>query len=95
MLQINDIKPFNNIKCELYSPNNILIGVINNSDSLNDIQVQIAEQRLDGYYIKWGECIININNLGELSDWPPNFNDVSLKCLRRLCEIRRKAYENK
>ena len=53
--------------------------------TLNDIQCQIAEQKLEGYTCKWNNIVLTINPKGELSNFKQNYikliNFIKIFCL--------------
>lgn len=93
-----EIKEINCPVTQLYSPDGKLIGNIVNEYQMDDVRVQIAELDLSGYYFIWKkseleEVKIDINNLGELSDFPSGLWDFSMKTLAKLVKIRRSRKE--
>ncbi len=62
-------------------------GNITNQLQLNDVRLQIKEQQLEGYYIKYKDITIRINKYGELSEWPAGFYDKATKQLNELFGI--------
>ncbi len=56
--------------------------------TLNDIQCQIAEQKLEGYICKWNDIVLTINPKGELSDWPTGMFDLTQLLFARLFKAR-------
>ena len=74
---------------ELYNSNNELIGIVKNEHSANNIRIQIARNSLKGYYFKWNEKVININEDGEISDFPVGLWDNTQRQLAELFKIRR------
>ena len=57
MIKINKIEE---AKCELYDPSNNLVGIVDNNLTFTDIRCQICQQKLSGYYFKWGDKILPI-----------------------------------
>jgi hydrogenase maturation factor len=77
--------------------NSIEIGLISNQLQLNDVRLQIAKQKLSGYYIIFhngkGLQAINIRPDGSLSRWPSGFFDANEKILAEIVRIK-KAYND-
>jgi|AntAceMinimDraft_18_1070375.scaffolds.fasta_scaffold489129_1 predicted ATPase len=71
MIKINTIPE---TTCELFLDGK-LIGTIDNSLSLYDVRVQIMKEKAVGYYIKWQDKILYINENGKLDEWPKGFFD--------------------
>jgi len=74
MIKINTItEPV----CSLFGPNDELIGEISSLFSLNDVRIQIMQQKLKGYYIITGKYErIEIDKNGNLDWWPKGFYDL-------------------
>lgn len=70
------IREIEDLPARLYSPQNKLIGVIKNQLQLYDIRIQIASQKLEGYYIMFQGIKIIINRLGRCENTPPGFFDI-------------------
>lgn len=62
------INQFPSESVELFNQNNKSLGLINECQLL-DIQCQIAEKRLEGYYVRMGDLKCEIDSCGELKDW--------------------------
>lgn len=60
---------------DLYSPVGELIGTLNNDIEVTHIQLQIAQQGLEGYYLIWKDKKITLNRRGELDQWPVGMYD--------------------
>ena len=88
-VKINKIKDY---KAYLFY-NSTEIGLISNLLELNDVRLQIAKQKLSGYYIIFanheGLQEIAIRPDGSLSSWPEGFFDTLDK---QLMELIHKAY---
>jgi len=74
------IREIKETSCELYDELDIFVGRINSVLSLNDVRIQIMEQGLEGYHIRWMNTYdvpvnIPINRYGRLDNWPPGFFD--------------------
>ena len=66
MIKINPTRKIQNLKIYLYDSDNKKIGRIHNELQLLDIQVQIAEKRLEGYYITYKGKRYNIESDGKI-----------------------------
>jgi hypothetical protein len=73
MIKINKIK---DVTCELYDPQNNLLGTIENEYELNDVRIQISEEKVEGYYVIFKEHKIPITSKGKINKWPPGFYDL-------------------
>lgn len=72
MVIVNKITP---PKTFLYSPENELLGEINEYEFL-DVRVQIKNNQLEGYYcIHNGEKLL-IDKNGRIANWPIGFFDI-------------------
>lgn len=73
--------------------NSIEIGTISTELELNDVRLQIARQKLNGYYIIFcngdGLQEISIRPDGSLSSWPDGFFDIKQKQLRELVKCKK------
>ena len=74
------------------------IGLISNQLQLNDIRLQVAKQKLSGYYIIFanheGLQEIAIRPDGSLSIWPEGFFDILEKQLMELVFCRKENLKN-
>lgn len=70
--------------CDLYGPDDKLIGTIDNELSFNDIRIQIKRKQLLGYYVIWQEHKILINHDGRVSFWPNGFFNTAETQLHEL-----------
>jgi len=68
---------------EVFDPNNNSIGFVNEIDIL-DLRLQIRENNLEGYYIKFNNIIIRIDNEGGLENYPDGFCDIAENYLNKL-----------
>ncbi len=80
-IKINEIEE---TTCELYTPNDILIGSINSELVLNDVRIQIIKKGVYGYYIKWQRKVIKIDKYGNLENWPEGFYGTNLNQLMEM-----------
>ena len=60
-------------KCKLYDTHGNLVGVIRSFLMLNDVRIQIMEEQASGYYIRFKDHCILIDERGSLSCWPKGF----------------------
>ena len=74
---------------ELFNSLNISLGLINKYQLL-DIQYQIAEKRLDGYYVMIKDLKCSIDNQGELQNWDNKTFDREYQMLLKLKQIQEK-----
>jgi hypothetical protein len=74
---------------ELFNPLNKSLGLINKYQLL-DIQCQIAEKRLDGYYVMIKDLKCPIDNQGELQNWDDKTFDRKYRMLLLLKQIQEK-----
>ena len=72
-IKINDIKE---TTATLIDPQGVIIGKITSQLQLDDIRIQIKEQQVSGYTIKWTTYIIEISKDGHLDEWPFGFFDI-------------------
>ena len=82
------IRNIQDLPAKLYSPNDKLIGIIKNQLQLYDIQIQIASQRLEGYYIMFKGIKIEINRFGVHKEYPLGFFDIQDDQLMTLLKLR-------
>lgn len=79
MIKIRKIKE---TICQLYDPQDNLVGTIRSELQLNDVRLQIKEQNISGYYIMWKDkgldYHINIDRKGTLENWPVGFYDTAI-----------------
>lgn len=69
--------------CQLFDPEDNLIGDITSVLQLNDVRIQIMQQKLKGYYFIWmhdpknpvNGRRLDINPDGRMPDWPNGFFD--------------------
>ena len=72
--------------CQLFNPQDEMVGEIDTYVSLNHVRIQIKAQQLEGWYLLWpgpdflrssdqsdNLVRIDINSKGELSPWPNGF----------------------
>lgn len=70
--------------CNSHGP----VGEIENELQLYDVQIQIAREKAEGYFIVWKGERIDIDCNGELSKWPNGFCDQSQHALVELLHVR-------
>lgn len=86
MIKIN---PYVHERVGLYNPDDEYIGSIGNDIELNDVRIQIAQQKLEGYYIMFKDKRINLLPEGSCDSWPIGFFDKDLGQMATLIKIRR------
>jgi hypothetical protein len=73
--------------------NSTEIGLISNQLELDDVRLQIAKQKLSGYYIIFanheGLQEIAIRPDGSLSHWPSGFFDTQGKILAEIVRMKK------
>ena len=74
---------------KLYAPDNSYIGLIENEVEFNDIRIQVAREKAEGYYIVFEDKRVNILPNGDCDSWPKGFFDQEIRQLGILFKIRR------
>lgn len=87
------IKRISAERCDLYNSKNEVLGTIYNEYELNDIRIQIAKDKLEGYYVKWKNQVIPIEKDGKILTWPAGFYDLQEKQLAELFKLQQKIYD--
>jgi hypothetical protein len=72
---------------EHFNPEGESLGFLNELES-NDLRIQIAELKVEGYYVVFNEKRIEINTLGEMSDWPRGMYDLTMVQFSKLFQAR-------
>ncbi len=85
MIKINEIKE---PVCKLYDDADNLVGDINSALQLNDVRIQIKNQKAKGYYVMWKGRTIRIDSRGNLEEWPIGFYDNGDKQLDELIGLK-------
>lgn len=80
LIKINEIS---SPEFEIYTPDNILLGIINEYEFL-DIRVQIKKLQLSGYYIRFNNQKIKIDRNGHLDHYPEGLLDTMSKYYSKL-----------
>jgi predicted ATPase len=83
------IRPYTHKRVGLYNPNDEYIGSIGNEVELNDVRIQICQQKLEGYYIMFEDKRINILPNGDCDSWPRGFFDQEMRQIAVLFKLRR------
>jgi hypothetical protein len=86
MIQVHKIPPQT---AEHFDPDRNSVGFLNEYENA-DLRCQIAEQKVDGYYIMYNDKKYEILNSGKLSEWPHGLYDQNMLLLARLF----KSYRN-
>lgn len=85
MIKIRNIKEE---KHQLFHPNHNSLGFVN-VYQFDDVRIQIAKKKLEGYYIMFKNEQININSNGSLDKNPDGFFDLSRYQSYALLTLRR------
>ena len=72
----------------------IYFGEVGNEYELNDLRIQIAKSRAEGFSIAFEDKIITIDNKGQLSEWPYGFYDTTMQQLAELFKIQQQIRED-
>lgn len=83
MIKVNNIAV---PTAEAYSPEGELLGVLNEYE-FNDLRIQIAKQKAEGYYMMFNNQKIIINSDGRVKDWPVGFFDIIENQLAELFKL--------
>lgn len=78
---------FKEIKVKVFNPDGTLLCEAN-EHTLNDLQVQIAKNKLEGYTYEWEDKKGTINSKGELSEWFYGMFDLTQILFAALYRIR-------
>jgi len=70
------IKNIQDLPCDLYDNENKFVGRITNILQFDDVRVQIGKQKLTGYYIVFLGNKIDIDQNGQLSEYPAKLFDT-------------------
>jgi hypothetical protein len=82
-----EVKKIVETTCDLYNPKDVYVGTITSILELNDVRIQIKKQNVGGYYIKWKDYILDIDNKGYIEMYPPGFYDLFDLQLEELLEL--------
>jgi len=85
---IEFIPKFNYQFVDLYSPDGELIQQGLNEMQVLYVQVRIAQNKIEGYYIVWKGQHIDIDIKGQLSCWPSGMFDAQQKMFASLMRLR-------
>ena len=69
---------------KLYDPQGNLVGEIKNNTAMCDVCVQIARNKLSGYYVMFNEQKVTIEADGRIRNPPEGFYDAEDKIMREL-----------
>ena len=69
---------------KLYDPQGNLAGEIKNNTAMCDVCVQIARNKLSGYYVMFNEQKVTIDPTGRIYNPPDGFYDAEDKLMREL-----------
>ena len=90
MIKINKIEPQ---VVEHFNPNGESLGFLNELES-TDLRCQIAEHKVEGYYLMFNNEKIPITSNGRINIWPDMLYDQTEKQLTRLFKGQRKQRED-
>lgn len=79
-----EIRCIRNKPVKVFNPDGTLLCETDNELQFNDILIQIMEQRLTGYYIKFKGKRRNIEPSGTVKHPPSGFFDIMNEQLRKL-----------
>ncbi len=80
MIQIRQFTP---AQLKFYSPNDQFIGLVNNSIEALQVRVDIAKEKLEGYYFMSGNIKIDILSNGEVRNWPEGlYGEMLTLCVK-------------
>lgn len=71
---------------ELFTPNDISLGFVNEHE-LTDVRVQIARNKLGGYYLLFNDTKIFIDTKGKINNWVDGLFDTQELLLGELFRI--------
>ena len=74
---------------EFFDPQDNSLGFVNEY-TFGDVKVQIAENRLSGYYVKFQDRKLKIDHFGTLEDYPNGFFDTNFNHNMKLFSMIRK-----
>lgn len=81
------IKNLQNPPVKIYNPDGTQLCETDNELIFNDIRIQIKDQKLSGYYLIFEGSKCEINNDGELAEWPKGLFTISTDQLNYLFGI--------
>lgn len=92
MVEIRDIK---DKPVELWreDENNFhtLIGTIDNLLQFDDVRIQIAREKANGYYVLLNDIKVSINEYGMINHWPVGLFDIQNGQLDELIGLSKKS----
>lgn len=87
MIQVRIIHPQ---QVHLYNPEGKCIGLVNEFE-FNDVRIQIAEQKLEGYYVVHNDTLYRITQYGTIANWGTGLFDMIENQLSTLFKIQLKT----
>ena len=66
-----------------YDPNDNFLGFLTEEES-TDLRTQIAEEKVEGYYLIYNNIKYNIKNSGQLESWPEGLYDSIIESLSKI-----------
>lgn len=83
-IKVNKIEPF---KAQAYDSKGRLLGLLNEYE-MNDLRIQIAQNRAEGYFMVYKGEKIPIDKEGKIKSWPIGFYDLIEDQLAELFKCR-------
>jgi len=87
------ITPYPEERVDLYSPEDQLIGDVNQAEFL-DARIQIYLNKLEGYYIMTKFGRFNIDSSGNMDNWPGEVFSNGVKLARKLMNLQQNDIAN-
>jgi hypothetical protein len=84
MIQIRQFTP---TQLKLYGPDGF-IGLVNNRVESLQVRLDIAKEKLDGYYFMYGDIKITIDNDGLVDNWPTKLYSEGIELAKELYSIK-------
>jgi hypothetical protein len=78
------INKFKSISVELFDKDRNLVGVIESQEELLDVRVQIAKEKVSGYYFVYEGDEYRITEDGVMEDFP---SELYQECLKLCVEL--------
>jgi len=83
-IKVNKIVPQT---IEHFDPNGNSLGFLNEHENL-DLRIQISENNIEGYSLKFNDKIVYINAKGQINNWPSGLYDITMEQFAKLFKIR-------
>ena len=78
---------------EHFDPSNKSLGFLNEHENV-DLRCQIAENKIEGYYMVFNNTKVPIHSNGRVSDWITGLYDTNELLLARLFKAQRELKDN-